>query len=203
MPFFVGGLLAFLGAIPVAGPVSALVLKLGLKRHSTEAWLFACGAAIAESIYVLLAFFGFSVLLQRIPYFEAASRGLAGVILVAIGSYFLFSQSASRIGQPDQRKKMSKKSSFFIGFMVSLVNPTLMASWTAIITTLYGYHVFQYSVANSIAFAIGVPIGISCWFAVMLAIIHYNHHRFREEWIRKLIKTMGLILLLIGLYSFI
>jgi threonine/homoserine/homoserine lactone efflux protein len=203
IPFLMGAGLAFLGAIPVAGPVSALVLKLGLKRHSVQGWLFACGAALAESVYVLLAFFGFSVFLKSIPLFESGSRFLAGLILIALGLYFAFSKSASRIGQPDQQKKMGKRSAFFMGFMVSIVNPTLIASWTAIITSLYGYHVFQFSKSNAVAFSIGVPIGISSWFAVMLSIIHFNHHRFREEWIRRLIKTMGLILLSIGIYSFI
>jgi threonine/homoserine/homoserine lactone efflux protein len=207
LPFIVGALLSFIGAMPIAGPVSALVLKFGLKKQSVRGLLLATGAAIAEAIYALLAFFGFNALFNSVPFLEIGSRVLASTVLIGVGSYFFFSKSISKIDlthEPDTSPvKGRKRKSFITGFMISIVNPTLIATWTAMITTLYGYHWFEYSTPHAIMFSFGVSLGIVSWFAVLLSLIHRHHHRFKQEWIRMILKGLGLLLVAIGLFTVI
>jgi threonine/homoserine/homoserine lactone efflux protein len=200
-PFGVGGLLGFLGAIPVAGPVSALVLRYGFKKQIQRGLTFAAGAAIAESVYVLLAFFGFNFIFSSIPYFETVSKALASLILIGLGTYFVFSKSAHAIGQSSVSTEERNRKEFVIGFMVSILNPTLIASWATIITTLSTYHSFEYSMSNSISFSVGVAIGIVSWFSIMLLLIRRNHNRLKVEWIKRLLMSLGSFLILLGLFS--
>ncbi|NDG85904.1 MAG: hypothetical protein EBX52_12825, partial [Proteobacteria bacterium] len=67
LAFLLGSLLGFFGAVPVEGPVSALALQFGLKHQYHKGRLLAIGAGLAEAIYTLLAFLGFTLLIQSIP----------------------------------------------------------------------------------------------------------------------------------------
>jgi threonine/homoserine/homoserine lactone efflux protein len=207
LPFCIGAVLSFIGAMPIAGPVSALVLKFGLKRQTVRGLLLATGASIAEAIYALLAFFGFNALFNSVPYLEVGSKVLASTVLIGVGSYFFFSKSISNMDlsqEPDRSPlKGRKRKSFITGFMISIVNPTLIATWTAMITTLYGYHWFEYSTPHAILFSIGVSVGIVSWFAVLLSLIHRHHHRFKQEWIRTILKSLGILLVAIGFFTVI
>ena len=59
-----GFVFGFVGAIPVAGPIAAMVVERSiLGRFRAAIWL-AIGSAIAEGGYAALAVFGFSFLFQ-------------------------------------------------------------------------------------------------------------------------------------------
>jgi hypothetical protein len=47
----------FVGSIPVAGPISALVLYRGLDRRYKAATFIGVGGAVAEGAYAFLSFF--------------------------------------------------------------------------------------------------------------------------------------------------
>ena len=203
IPLLLGTLLGFFGAIPVAGPISALVLRAGLRKQAHRGRAVALGAALAESVYVLLAFLGFSLFLNSVPWILAWSRTLASVLLIGLGLYFLFSKSAREMHTdaplPDQAK--GKKRAFSVGFGVSILNPTLMATWTTAITSLYSYHFFSYSVLNAVLFSLGVSVGIVLWFSLMLHLIHRNHDRLNPVWIRRMLAGIGILLLSLGVWN--
>ena len=54
--FALGILLGFVGSIPAAGPLLLLVIASGLEGQRRRALALAAGGALAESLYVALAF---------------------------------------------------------------------------------------------------------------------------------------------------
>jgi threonine/homoserine/homoserine lactone efflux protein len=203
----IGTALGFFGAIPVAGPVSALVLRYGLKHQYRNGRALAFGAGLAEAIYVLLAFFGFNVLIHSIPYLEFASKAVTSLILIGLGVYFILARPStwsdpstgpSTNPSIDQTKG---RSALIIGFGISIVNPTLLATWTTVITTIHGLKLFAFSPSSSCVFALGVWVGITLWFSLMLALIRMNHQRFKTTWIRWLLIGMGVLLTVLGMVT--
>ena len=67
LALLVGFAFGYLGSMPVAGPISVLVLHLGLAREGRRAFHLALGGALAEGIYALLAFWGLSAILAGHP----------------------------------------------------------------------------------------------------------------------------------------
>jgi threonine/homoserine/homoserine lactone efflux protein len=196
-PFLIGTFLGFAGAMPIAGPVSALVLRYGLKRQFKKGRALGFGAGLAEAMYVLLAFLGFELFFKSIPYFENLMTMLAGLILITLGVYFCRAKPA-RWTESEPAPKEKGRGAFLLGFGVSIVNPTLLATWTTVITSLHGMEAFPYSLSSGVAFAAGTWLGTGFWFALMLHLIKRNHSRFRNRWIKNIMTGMGLLLILLG-----
>jgi threonine/homoserine/homoserine lactone efflux protein len=196
-PLMIGAFLGFTGAMPIAGPVSALVLRYGLKRQFKKGRALAFGAGLAEAMYVLLAFLGFELFFKSIPYFESIMTVMAGLILITLGVYFCRAKPA-RWAESEPAPKEKGRGAFLLGFGVSIVNPTLLATWTTVIASLHGMTAFPYTPESGGAFALGVWIGTGFWFVLMLHLIQLNQSRFKNHWIKGIMTGMGVLLILLG-----
>jgi threonine/homoserine/homoserine lactone efflux protein len=199
-PLLIGFLFGFFGAIPVAGPISALVLRCGLKKQYPRGRSLAMGAGLAEAIYVLLAFFGFNMLLKSAPWLESTSQWLACILLIGLGIYFIISRKTDWIAAP-QSKRDQKGSGFLIGFGISIANPTLIATWTTVITSLHGMRLFDFSTLASLSFSMGVWTGITGWFVLMLWVLKKNHEKLQNQWIQSTMLFTGSFLILLGIIT--
>ncbi len=193
--------MGFLGAIPVAGPVSALVLHCGLKMQFSRGIALAAGAAMAEGIYVALAFFGFNLFLVAIPQFDLISKWVTSLILIGLGLYFIFQKHTKTSKVESNRIQGEKRGSFFFGFTVSVLNPTLIITWTTVIASIHAYHWFEYGMINAISFSTGVAIGIWSWFVLMLLIIRKAHSYLQDRQIRRILTALGVGLVFFGLFG--
>ncbi len=201
LPAFIGFLMGFLGAIPIAGPVSALVLHHGLKLQIGRGIALAAGAALAEAIYVFMAFQGFNLIFTAYPQLDLISKWVGSLILISLGFYFLFQKhSKTTVIDPGQRNE-KKRNSFFFGFTVSVLNPTLMVTWTTLIASIHAYHWFEYNKVNSISFSTGVAIGIVSWFLLMLIMIRKLAFSFEARLVSQILKLIGMALVITGIYG--
>src|SRR5208282_1597048 len=79
---------AFVGSLPLAGPIALLVVSNAASGRTKEALRIALGAAVAEGIYAFLAFWGFATFLARHALVLPISHGVTAVILCALGARF-------------------------------------------------------------------------------------------------------------------
>jgi threonine/homoserine/homoserine lactone efflux protein len=189
----------FFGSMPVAGPIAILVFERGLEGRKRDGLYIACGAAVAEGTYAYLAFWGFSALLLHYAWLELGSRIAATIILTAIGIYCL----RHRMSKEDEAARKSEhpdsKRSFFLGLTVTALNPTLLATWGATVTTLYSLEIVRFDANNALPFSIGSLSGIVCWFVTLLYLVDRLNHRFSRKSVDRLINGMGVALIAIGL----
>ncbi len=194
----IGLLLGFLGSIPVAGPIAALVFSLGVQGRFRSGVFIAVGGGIAEAIYAFMAFWGFSTFLTRYELVVPISRALGGVILIALGLSFLFGKVMAE-ADPDKEAKASKSESdlrsFALGFGITALNPTLIATWTAAVTTLYSTEAIAFSSVQAVPFALGTAVGIAGWFFILLALIRRYRDRFSVATLVGAVRAAGLLLL--------
>lgn len=189
-----GALIGFVSAVPVAGPVSALIFSYGMRgKYSKGRWI-AFGAGMAEAFYTALAFWGFTHFLFDLTFIFAASKFIAGVILIALGIYFFRSKKMRALHVPANKSDSYRRNSILVGAGMSFVNPTLIATWTATITTLYGLHPFEFTTLNSAAFSIGVWFGIVAWFTLMLKWMERHRNKIEPKTIDRLLKIIGIFL---------
>lgn len=200
LAILLGFVFGFVGSMPVAGPIAILVFGRGLEGRLRSGIYLATGAAIAESIYAYLAYWGFSELLSLHRWIEPASRAVAAVILIALGLRFMLSRSKHDPALPPVPENVGNKRSFLLGFTITLLNPALIATWGAAVTTLHSFDVVAFSPAQALPFSFGVLLGIAAWFAVLLTMLGRFRGRFQRSTLDRLLRVMGFFLLCLGLY---
>lgn len=189
----IGLALGFVGSVPIAGPISAIVLQRGLERRYASAAYVGVGAAVGEGIYAFLAFWGFANLLVGRLWIDVLSRGVAAVILCVLGVVFLRFRAPEAGSAPAQGVRYAAWPSLILGFSVTMINPTLLATWAATATTLYSTG-FDMTPGDALPFAVGTAIGIGGWFALLSFILKRYGEKFERRLLQRLVRGIGLLL---------
>ena len=194
----VGFCFGFLGSVPVAGPVAALVFQRGLCGRFRAGILIGFGAAVAEAGYAFHAFWGFSTFLARYPVIDPVSRLVAAVLLLALGVVF-----ARHVAPPDAAGEPARTSALgclAVGFSITALNPTLIATWTAATTTLQATHLIDLAPSSAPAFALGSLVGIAGWFLLLIGILRRYRGNFRPATLLRVVRAMGWGIAGLGLF---
>lgn len=194
-----GFIFGFVGSMPVAGPVAVLVFGRGIEDRSRSGLYLASGAALAESVYAYLAFWGFSAFLTRYRWIEPTSMIAAAVILCGLGLRFLLKRPPSERALQPRDPRVGNKRSFVLGFTVTALNPALIATWTAAVTTVFSLQVVDFEESGALPFSIGACTGIVTWFATLLYLLRRFRSRLSPKLRDRLLRVMGVILLVLGL----
>lgn len=192
-PFGFG--IAFVGSMPMSGPVAVLVMARALHRERRAALLLAIGAAVVEAAYA----FGIAALL---PHLVGKTRGvvlgslgLGSLVVVVLGTLLLV-----RPGAASQAADTSPRRGVLRGALSTLLNPTLIATWTVAVSTLYANDWLSPRLSSALAFALGVGLGSLAWFAVAVTVIGTWHRRVTPALQAKVLRGMGALLVVSGVF---
>lgn len=189
----------FIGSVPIAGPISALVFRSGVAGRTRRGQGIAMGSAVGEAIYAFLAFWGVGAVFDRWPMLGPLSKVAAGVILVTLGVVFIRRPAPKRAASAeDPVAAKGGRSAFWIGLGVTGLNPTLIATWTAVTATAFSTGYATYSLSGAIAFAIGVFFGISLWFLMLLEGLDRFRDKVTPRTLDRIVQGMGVFLLIVG-----
>lgn len=190
----------FIGSVPIAGPISALVFRSGVAGRTRRGQGIALGSAVGEAIYAFLAFWGVGAVFDRWPMLGPLSKVAAGVILVTMGIVFIRRPAPKqRAATPDDPAAVrGGRSAFLIGFGITGLNPTLIATWTAVTATAFSTGFATYTLPGAVLFAIGVFCGISLWFLLLLEGLDRFRDKVTPRTLDRIVQGMGLFLLIVG-----
>jgi threonine/homoserine/homoserine lactone efflux protein len=192
--------LGFVGSMPLAGPISVMVVSRGVTGYFREALLLALGASLAEGLYAGGAFWGFSALLARYALAIPISHAVTSVVLIAVGIHFLRWKPTEEV-EGAVAKRGAGRSAFALGFTASIVNPTLLITWSAVTTAIYSRQIVHMTGLMAIPFGVAAAAGIAAWNVVIVAILKRYRHKFPKRAIQWVIRGMGAVLILIALWS--
>jgi threonine/homoserine/homoserine lactone efflux protein len=196
-----GFVFGFVGSMPVAGPIAVLVFGRGLEGRLRSGVYLALGAAIAESVYAYVAYWGIGALLTSHRWIDLTSRALAAVILIVLGARFAFVRNRQeRAEVASERPNVGNKRSFLLGFTITALNPALIATWSAAVTTLHSFDVVSFEAKDALPFSLGVLAGIGAWFSLLLFFLGRFRGRFQRSTLDRIIQVMGYFLIALGLY---
>jgi len=192
----VGFLLGFLGSVPVAGPIAALVFARGAEGRFRSGAFVAVGGALGEALYVFGVFYGFSEVLIRYEWIVPVPRAGAAILLTILGVVFLRAKQA----EPTAPESGAERAwpAFLLGFTLTALNPTLLATWTAVVTALYSAQVLAFSGAHAPPFAAGACVGIASWFFLLLWLIRRYRERLTLRTLARVVRVVGALLLLLA-----
>jgi threonine/homoserine/homoserine lactone efflux protein len=198
MALFAGLGLGFFGSIPVAGPASILVLKNALEKGSRQGIDIAGGAALGEAIYAFVAFWGLTTVLERFPVLIPASKITGAVLVMVLGIYLVVRRvnpkevHAANLADRQERRWLR-------GFLSAVLNPTLLATWTTVVTGLHAASLVEPSPRGAFPFALGVGIGIVGWFAFLIqVVVRRFRDRLQPTAIQRLVRGFGWAMIGIG-----
>jgi threonine/homoserine/homoserine lactone efflux protein len=186
---------AFVGSMPLAGPVAVLTLSRAASGRFGEALRIGLGAAVAEGIYAGLAFWGFATFLPQHRLVAPISQGATSLLLVILGAKFVFWRPPKERADPRE----SKAGTVFLGFSISALNPTLLMTWTAVVAFLYSRGVERHSGVVAIPFGGSVAVGVAAWFVCLVKILRVFENKLPFRAFRWLIRAMGIALVALGI----
>jgi threonine/homoserine/homoserine lactone efflux protein len=185
----------FVGSMPLAGPISVLVVARAAQKQFREARHVAFGAAAAEAIYAGIAFFGFTTILARHPIVVPVSHGVTAIVLVALGVRFAFWKLK------EKKEKTHHAGKALVGFTLSAVNPTLLVTWTAAVAFLYSKGLGGVKEWGAIPFGICAGVGVAAWFAVLVALLSKYEGKMPRRMLTWVVRTLGVALVGLGVWS--
>jgi threonine/homoserine/homoserine lactone efflux protein len=188
---------AFVGSLPLAGPIALLVVSNGVNGRYKEALRIALGAAIAEGVYAFLAFWGFATFLTRYALVLPISHGVTAAILLGLGIRFLFFQVKSE----DARTAPTKPGRFWLGFSISALNPTLLATWGAVTTFLYSKQLVSFTPILAVPFGAFTAAGIALWGLMMVTLLRRYRNHLPDALLTWIVRIMGVVLILVAGWS--
>ena len=191
----VGFLFGFLGSVPVAGPIAVLVFSRGVDGRHRSGMSIAVGGALAEGIFACLAFWGFAEFLARYPVMEPISRVLAVVVLTILGVTFLRRKVTTHLHSD---RKEGWGGGFMLGFSITALNPTLIATWAFATSTLFSTNLVEFTPIMTLPFGGGAIVGIVAWFTVLLQLVRKYRERFSEHTLNRVIQVMGVFVLVVA-----
>ncbi|KAK1944634.1 hypothetical protein P3T76_004546 [Phytophthora citrophthora] len=207
LPLIAGFCFGFLGSVPIAGPTSAMVLKLGIQGKYSAALTIAVGGAISEATYAGIAFWGFGSFLAGAKFLLPVSKVLGAIMFTLIGLVFLKADMKPSLdpdveashGKGVRRPQGEVLKNILMGLTMSGINPALLASYTGAIASVYGTGVLEFTLFLAVVFAMGVCCGVSTWFYLLLSLLKKYKQRLQNHTIDMIMRGLGCFLLTLGL----
>jgi len=185
--------IAFVGSIPIAGPLAVLIVDRAAGGRREEGFFIALGGAIAEAGYAVAVLFP---LVLGISQTVVLVSRIAGAVLIGvIGAVLMVRPNVVRAASTERRS-----GGFLTGMVLSGFNPTLLATWTVMVATLNAHGLLGTSVADAALFAVGVAVGVTGWFALLLRLSKATEDFLSGSRRIRTIRALGLVLLGVGCY---
>jgi threonine/homoserine/homoserine lactone efflux protein len=181
----------FIGSMPLTGPVAVMVFSECLRGLHGVALRVGLGAALAEACYAAVAFWGFTRFFSEHPVVLPVSKGLSALLLVALGVYFArWSPAKGSALEPERRA-----TGFLVGFSVSALNPTLLATWSGAVAFLYARRLVHFTSLGALPFGLAAGAGVACWEAMLVGLLWHFGRRFSHRAMTWVVRGMGVLLL--------
>ena len=192
---------SFVGSLPLAGPIALLVVSNGVKGRHREALRIALGAALAEGVYAFLAFWGFATFLTRYRLVLPISHAVTATILLGLGARFVF----FRVKEEDLLKEAgpARPARFWVGFSISALNPTLLATWGAVTTFLYSKQIVRFAPILAVPFGLFTAAGIALWGLMIVSLLRRFRHRLPSAALTWTVRVMGVVLIAVSAWSWV
>lgn len=199
-----GVALGIFSAIMPLGPVTVLVLRRALAGDSSGALRIGMGRVPAESFYCALATFGIVALLDRFPAARASVEVLGTLVFLAVGVWLLVQRATpapSSTETPTAAEARARRWGDWSGFIISMLNPTLLLSWSAIVGIAVSMGGMEPTLLDKIAFPIALGLGIAIGYVILVEFLRRYGERVEHAWVHRTIQAMGAVFVGLAMWN--
>ena len=191
--FVAGCFIGFFIAIP-PGPASMAMIARGLEYGFKYGIMVGFGAALSEACYAAIGFFGIELI--NTAGVEYALRIIGIILVLTLGVRFTFySQSYSDTKQVNL-KRVQKRKSFIMGFMISIATPTIGAGYIIVANLVHSYEIYESSNLNNMMATLGAGIGATSWMSILMILTSKVKRAVNSKILNRLVIGSGILLLL-------
>jgi threonine/homoserine/homoserine lactone efflux protein len=195
--FGTGIIIGFAIAAPV-GPVGVLCAQRTITRGPVAGLVSGLGAAIADSIFGMIAAFGLSIVAEWIFEHQIWVRLVGGIFLLVLGIRILRKRpphaTASAPGNDDAVKN------FVSTFVLTITNPITILSLAGIFAA-FGVVERITTLAQGWILVAGVLVGSSLWWLLIALVAGLFRRWISHEGMRYVSMTSAGIMLAFGIYA--
>lgn len=191
-----GFIIGFSIAAPV-GPIGVLTIKRTLTEGRLSGFVTGMGAAMADTLYGVIAGFGLTVVSSFIMTQEFWMKLVGGLFLLFLGIKSFIAKPASTAANLDSKGLFSN---FISTFFLTVTNPATILSFLAIFAGL-GLGTTKTDYSSSISLVLGVFIGSGLWWFILSSAVSRFQSKItpvRLTWINRL---SGLLILSFGVFA--
>lgn len=153
--FLFGFITAVIGVLP-PGLLNMSAAKISLDEGRSRGFIFSLGATVVILLQAYIAVV-FARYLSKNPEVINILRIIALVVFVAVTIYFLFIAKAEK--KEKKKKRKGKKSTFFYGVFLSLLNVLPIPFYGYMSITLASYDLMNFSNDSIFSYVIAVGFG--------------------------------------------
>jgi threonine/homoserine/homoserine lactone efflux protein len=198
--------LGIFSAVMPLGPVTVLVLRRAMAGDSSGALRLGLGRVPAETFYCALATFGVVALLDRFPAARASVEVLGMLMFLAVGLYLVVQRptqpvvvDATRPESPAEAR--ARRWGDWSGFIISMLNPTLLLSWSAMVAITVSMAGYEPTLSDKIMFPLALGVGIALGYMILVEFLRRHGARVEHAWVHRAIQAMGLMFVVLALWS--
>lgn len=164
--FFSYVLLGLSLAAPI-GPVNAAQMDRGIKHGFLNAWVLGLGSVVADIIYMIAVFLGFSQFIE-VPLIKAFLWLFGCFVLTYTGIESL--TSAGKFVSAKRTNDETLQKSFITGFLMSISNPLTILFWLGIYGSVLAKTATTYNEGQLLLYSSGIILGLVIWDITMASI---------------------------------
>ncbi len=164
--FLIGLVSSYIGTIPV-GPINLSVVNTTIRRDLEAAKRLSIAAAFVEILQAFIALHCGMLVTDLISSVPALSLVIAIVLLVF--GIFLWFKKPPQLDQNAPQIPKSKRSDYYRGLVVSLLNPQAIPFWIFVFAYVHTMNWLQYQFLAVTLLLLGITLG------KYLALLSYAH----------------------------
>lgn len=192
-----GLVVGFAIAAPV-GPTALLCIRRTLKGHYFHGLATGLGAALADTVFGIIAGFGLASISGLLNQYDFYIRLFGSVLILWVG-FNVFRSSPQGNGEDDDCGKDSMLSHTISSFFITVTNPITVLAFAAFFAAVGVDHVDD-SILQPLALVVGVFGGALLWWFGLATIILLIRHKLNESTLVLINHSSGVLLILFGLY---
>lgn len=194
-------MLVGLGASIPLGPIGVLCIQRTI-NHGRFAGLFSgLGAAVADTLFAVLAVFGLAIVQQIIHDKQALFLLSGGITLIILGMNIYLTNPIKQLRR-NRNAKGRYFEKFISSFLLTLSNPGAIFLLLGLFALLQIDLNSSGKLSVSVIF-LGVFLGAAVWWFTLTTLVNKFRHLFRIRQLMIINKVTGVIIVILGLVSLI
>jgi threonine/homoserine/homoserine lactone efflux protein len=191
-----GVVIGFSLAAPI-GPVGMMCIRRTLTHGHLRGFVSGLGAAVADSVYAIIAAFGITLISNFIIAEEYWIRLVGGVLLILLGLRTILVHPI----ETSPKNGLNGHASAFVSmFFLTFTNPMTMFAFAVVFAGIgAGSTVGAGNTLTASLLVAGVFLGSALWFLLITSAVHFYKDRFKL-WGLKIVNVIsGSFILVCGI----